>query len=102
MFQHIIFKGIGNIVGCKCLYATLNKNNYESVSTFQIDITRPDTYPFVVTVEGVRGTSFTGDIAIDDITIFSGNCPQGLCVMNIYGLSQKSYDLHILLHLPRI
>ena len=48
---------------------------------FQIDITRPDTDRFIVTVEGVRGIDFTGDIALDDIMIFSGYCPQSKFVL---------------------
>ncbi|XP_071486327.1 MAM and LDL-receptor class A domain-containing protein 1-like [Diadema antillarum] len=42
----------------------------------QVDITRQDADRFVVTIEGVVGTDFTGDIAIDDVQIYSGYCPQ--------------------------
>ena len=51
------------------------------VSPTQLSIT--GTGPLVVTVEGVSGTSYTGDIAIDDISIFDGNCLQGLYCVNI-------------------
>ena len=51
------------------------------VSSTQLNIT--GTGPLVVTVEGVSGTSFTGDIAIDDISVFDGNCLQGLYCVNI-------------------
>ena len=53
---------------------------FETVQLFptQVNITRPNPDPIVVTVEGVSGTSYNGDIAIDDILISDGNCPQGL------------------------
>ena len=30
---------------------------------------------FQVTFEGIRGSSYTSDIAIDDVTVMEGNCP---------------------------
>ncbi|XP_072170531.1 thyroid hormone-induced protein B-like [Diadema setosum] len=36
------------------------------------------TQPFYITIEGVRGSSYTGDIAIDDIRLSHGSCQQGL------------------------
>ncbi|XP_071487939.1 scavenger receptor cysteine-rich domain-containing protein DMBT1-like [Diadema antillarum] len=35
------------------------------------------TQPFYITMEGIRGSSFTGDIAIDDIVLSEGSCEQG-------------------------
>ena len=58
---------------------------FETVQLFptQVNITRPNPDPIVVTVEGVSGTSITGDIAIDDTSISDGNCNQGLCCLII-------------------
>ncbi|XP_071492673.1 MAM and LDL-receptor class A domain-containing protein 1-like isoform X7 [Diadema antillarum] len=40
-----------------------------------------NTQPFYITFEGVCGSSFTGDIAIDDIVLSQGSCQQG-CASN--------------------
>ncbi|XP_072170533.1 MAM domain-containing glycosylphosphatidylinositol anchor protein 2-like [Diadema setosum] len=34
------------------------------------------TQPFYITMEGIRGSSFTGDIAVDDIVLSEGSCQQ--------------------------
>ncbi|XP_072179347.1 MAM and LDL-receptor class A domain-containing protein 2-like [Diadema setosum] len=39
------------------------------------------TQPFYITMEGVSGSSYTGDIAIDDIVLSQGSCQQG-CASN--------------------
>jgi hypothetical protein len=39
--------------------------------------------PFHVTIEGMRGTGYQGDIAVDDISLQSGACPGNHDNMNI-------------------
>ena len=56
----------------------------------KIDITRPDSEPFVVTIEATVA-GYYGDTAIDDVSIFTGFCPSGI---NSYNTKhRKSYLL---------
>ena len=41
----------------------------------QVLLTLSSSQPFTLVFEGVRGTSYRGDIALDDITLGDGKCP---------------------------
>lgn len=38
---------------------------------------------FKVIFEGVRGTSYLGDIAIDDVSLTAGSCSQGMDLVSV-------------------
>ncbi|KAI8506650.1 hypothetical protein Bbelb_160770 [Branchiostoma belcheri] len=48
--------------------------------------------PYQVVMEGVHGTSFTGDIALDDITMSTGPCNTGMCSHTPCNATCTSYD----------
>ena len=52
-----------------------NNNHLCSISFFQVPITLSFFRGTTVSFEGVRGKTFQGDIAIDDVSLEEGACP---------------------------
>ncbi len=53
-------------------------------------MTSTDGSSFKIVLESEIGNSESGDIAIDDVTVFSGSCPQGM------GLSHNDKIIRIM------
>ena len=53
---------------------TVNGPNEDVWKHAVIDIA-PQTTPFHLVIEGVRGNSYNGDAAIDDIVVLESPCP---------------------------
>ena len=51
-----------------------NVNNMHGFRTFPFIISKIFLYYFQVTFEGKAGSSYTGDLAIDDVSISNGSC----------------------------
>ncbi|XP_044182256.1 MAM and LDL-receptor class A domain-containing protein 1-like isoform X1 [Acropora millepora] len=54
-----------------------NGNKGKSWLEASINLNLQGNYPVIIT--GVRGSSYTGDIAIDDFFVRAGSCPSGSC-----------------------
>ncbi|XP_071503069.1 MAM domain-containing glycosylphosphatidylinositol anchor protein 2-like [Diadema antillarum] len=52
------------------------------------------TQPFYITFEGVCGSSYTGDIAIDDIALSQGSCEQDYSTSSWYQTTQDPGDFN--------
>ena len=52
--------------------------------------------PFLqITFEGIRGSSYTGDIAIDQVLITEGNCPGNGVIIQVEFSSAQLFYLDV-------